>query len=139
MKEKNNFKMKFKNNNFNKKTFSTLPLISLILLTIFLSEITTSKLEFVQTITRHGDRVATKPIKAAPAYWYCEENTIAFPSEGNDEYTPIKYQMYRSLYINGRQSLLGNCTAGQLSSIGQNQTLSLGNLLAQGFFYYLII
>jgi hypothetical protein len=32
-------------------------------------------------------------------------------------------QLYRTLFIENRQVLLGNCTKGQLTSIGQNQRL----------------
>ena len=92
-----------------------------------------SNIQLVQTITRHGDRMPVKPITAAPAVWTCAENVVALDSQENvDVYIPPIAQAYRSVFIPNRQTLLGNCTLGQLSSIGHQQTYDLGLQLAQG-------
>lgn len=46
-------------------------------------------------------------------------------------------QLYRTLFIENRQTLLGNCSAGQLSSIGAQQTTSLGSSLRSGKYSFI--
>ena len=87
----------------------------------------------VQVINRHGDRTPVEPLSADPAVWSCTQNVIAPGSqEGTAGSIPAPTQLYRTLFIENRQSLLGNCTKGQLTSIGHQQTNSLGSTLRQG-------
>jgi len=86
----------------------------------------------VQVINRHGDRTPVEPLTADPAVWNCTQNVIAPGSqEGTTGVISAPTQLYRTLFIEGRQTLLGNCTKGQLTSIGHQQTNSLGTTLRQ--------
>jgi len=64
--------------------------------------------------------------------WECTENVVAISSQdGTDQTIPLPTQLYRTLFIENRESLLGNCSLGQLTSIGEQQTRSLGQHLRQ--------
>jgi len=101
---------------------------------LVLSQSNPKNLLLAQTLTRHGDRVAGHAIKADPATWICSVNTIApWTQDGISEYIAPPAQLYRAVYLRDRSSLLGNCTEGQLTLQGVNQTYNLGKQLAEEY------
>jgi len=90
-------------------------------------------LQFVQAISRHGDRSPTQTLLPTPGdnvAWDCSLNQLIITS--NDTYLsePIPGRLYRKLYINDRELLYpGNCALGQLTTLGLQQTVTLGQQL----------
>jgi hypothetical protein len=85
-------------------------------------------------ISRHGDRTPDWTLPVPPGdhdvAWNCSLNTLHIPSNGTDLFEPLDYpRLYRKVYIEDREVILGNCALGQLTSKGFEQTKVLGKLL----------
>ena len=83
----------------------------------------------VQTTTRHGDRTPISAIHSSPAEWICHAHTALLPLATPTPSLPQVTRMYAHLWVPGREALRGNCSAGQLTNIGQMQQLELGDAL----------
>jgi len=84
------------------------------------------KLEFLQILTRHGDRTPTwtLPIEVV---WNCTLNSLSIPSNDFTNQVPDTPRLYRKSYLPNRNVLPGDCMFGQLTSLGAEQHLQLGN------------
>ena len=87
------------------------------------------ELVLVQTTTRHGDRTPISAIHSSPAEWVCHAHTAVLPMAARTATLPQVTRVYSHLWVGGRESLRGNCSAGQLTNIGQEEQLELGETL----------
>lgn len=80
----------------------------------------------VQIVFRHGDRTPMNEVKHAPVTWTCSENTLQSLSDGASVASVNGDRSFRVLPEPGHQILAGNCSAGQLTSVGVAQHQALG-------------
>eukprot|EP01117_Protostelium_nocturnum_P013176 TRINITY_DN4901_c1_g1_i1.p1 TRINITY_DN4901_c1_g1~~TRINITY_DN4901_c1_g1_i1.p1 ORF type:complete len:413 (-),score=105.29 TRINITY_DN4901_c1_g1_i1:45-1283(-) len=80
------------------------------------------ELKFVQVITRHGARTAFNPLPAEDVAWNCTLVNLGVSVVGQGT-APV---LYRKKFIENRQILRGDCSAGALTSEGWQNHLSLG-------------
>jgi len=89
---------------------------------------TAYKLEFVQTVTRHGDRTALVLLPGDTAPFLCNLTTFMFPSITSQKSASVS-RLYRKNYLPGREVITGNCNFGQLTQVGYDQHVRLGQNL----------
>ena len=90
-------------------------------------------LKKVLVITRHGDRVPLEAIpNVAPVSWFCEEASLIQVDE-NYHSGDENHSLYRMSYIVDSGKLPGNCSLGQLTSVGFQQHLELGAKLRRRY------
>ncbi|PRP89457.1 component of the counting factor complex [Planoprotostelium fungivorum] len=99
------------------------------------------RLEFVQTVTRHGARTPiylVPPVEQPLVEWNCKLHELVKPSQQDHSvrYDTTK-RLFRKVYRDGVETLKGNCNFGQLTDVGYSQHLELGQALrkvyADGF------
>eukprot|EP00010_Vexillifera_abyssalis_P008537 CAMPEP_0201545492 /NCGR_PEP_ID=MMETSP0173_2-20130828/1995_1 /ASSEMBLY_ACC=CAM_ASM_000268 /TAXON_ID=218659 /ORGANISM="Vexillifera sp., Strain DIVA3 564/2" /LENGTH=469 /DNA_ID=CAMNT_0047953905 /DNA_START=37 /DNA_END=1443 /DNA_ORIENTATION=+ len=95
------------------------------------------KLEFVQIITRHGDRTATAnppmPVPNNDVSWECNLEQFGLPTVKDNTVSTSFGRMYRESYLEGRQTLPGDCRYGQLTAKGASQHITLGGAFAKSY------
>ncbi|KAJ3450995.1 lysophosphatidic acid phosphatase type [Anaeramoeba flamelloides] len=96
-----------------------------ILISLIVLITTASKLEFAAVFTRHGDRTPIKNFPDDGTEWFCQENELQVPSQNLDT-SVSTIRLYRKMYLPNRNVLPGNCTYGQLTTIGAKQHQELG-------------
>jgi len=89
---------------------------------------TSYTLEFVQVITRHGDRTTLTQLPGDHHVWQCNLSTFMAPVE-NMNPTASLGRIFRKNYLPGRELTPGNCYAGELTSRGLQQHITYGENL----------
>ncbi|KAJ5070505.1 lysophosphatidic acid phosphatase type 6 [Anaeramoeba ignava] len=100
----------------------------IILLGIFLSfNLATKELQLLQVLTRHGDRTPIFPLPSKTVSWYCKLTDETYPTTSSMNQNTTKLnRIHKRIYIEDRELLAGNCSAGQLTSIGAQQHYQMG-------------
>ncbi|EGC31876.1 hypothetical protein DICPUDRAFT_82266 [Dictyostelium purpureum] len=90
-------------------------------------------LEMVQVLLRHGDRTPLySNLSPDMSIWDCDLGWFMSPSFENipGPITDIN-RLYRKVYMPNREFLPGNCSKGQLTSLGFAQHIQLGQTLRE--------
>lgn len=87
----------------------------------------------VQVLMRHGDRTPFSSIATDPVTWICPSASLAFPVPQVAESMASPGRLHAIRYLPGLQTLPGNCSAGQLTQIGQTQQQTLGAMLGERY------
>eukprot|EP01132_Coremiostelium_polycephalum_P000787 gene787-978_t len=88
-------------------------------------------LKMVQVLTRHGDRTPLySTLKSNMDVWNCTLGFYLNPSQNSQQQqlTDVD-RIFRKVYLPGRNYFPGNCSTGQLTSVGYEQHLALGQML----------
>lgn len=88
-------------------------------------------LEFVQVITRHGDRTTVNQLPGDSYVWQCTNLTTFMAPSTNQAPSVNVSRLYRKNYLPGREPTPGNCYLGELTARGFQQHLELGQNLRQ--------
>jgi len=84
-------------------------------------------LQYVQILTRHGARTPFDDIPNHPLEWNCLVSPLSTPQVGDTTVVDnFGGRLYRKSYLTGRETLPGNCSAGQLTEEGLHQHYKLG-------------
>jgi len=85
-------------------------------------------LEMVQVLMRHGDRTPLySTLLPNMDQWDCSLSTFMLPSQNaQEEALSNVNRLFRKVYMPNREYLPGNCSVGQLTSLGFSQHLQLG-------------
>ncbi|KAF2069970.1 hypothetical protein CYY_008708 [Polysphondylium violaceum] len=88
-------------------------------------------LQMVQVITRHGDRTPLfNTFNSNMNQWDCSLGTYMYPSQNTQENALSNVnRLFRKVYMPNREYLPGNCSVGQLTSLGYSQHIQLGSSL----------
>ncbi|KAL5471126.1 hypothetical protein EMCRGX_G029209 [Ephydatia muelleri] len=88
----------------------------------------------VHVLTRHGDRVPASSRSCWPndSEWTCTLGNAEIPMYSDTQYGMFLPRVYRKVYQFG-ESLPGNCSAGQLTTIGFNQQIQNGASLRKAY------
>jgi len=89
----------------------------------------TMELRQVQMLVRHGDRTPVVIIPGDQTVWTCKLSALSRPTTGIP--APHTERLYDVVEIENRGVLPGNCTLGQLTEIGANQHMLVGENLRQ--------
>lgn len=95
-----------------------------------------AKLMQVHAIIRHGDRTPWTGDLCWPndsSVWNCTLSHAEVPMYADDMYGKIVPRVYRKRFLFGDETLNGNCSIGQLTTIGYNQQLANGKALMQAY------
>ncbi|GIQ82210.1 histidine phosphatase superfamily protein, clade-2 [Kipferlia bialata] len=80
--------------------------------------------EFALVVTRHGARSTLHPFPTEPDQWHCDLNYLMMYADGD---APIQQPLYMEFfYDNGLNALPGTCMLGELTPVGRDQELVLG-------------
>eukprot|EP00731_Ephydatia_muelleri_P020867 Em0013g594a len=94
-----------------------------------------SKLLQVHVIARHGDRVPWEGQSCwpnDPSVWECTLTSAEIPMYSDTQYGKFLPRVYRKVYKTG-EMLPGNCSVGQLTTIGYNQHIQNGASLRKAY------
>ncbi|KAF2072873.1 hypothetical protein CYY_005821 [Polysphondylium violaceum] len=85
-------------------------------------------LEMVQILMRHGDRTPLySTLLSNMDQWDCSLSTYMLPSQSSQQNALSNVnRLFRKVYMPNREYLPGNCSVGQLTSLGFEQHLQLG-------------
>jgi len=88
-------------------------------------------LQMAQVILRHGDRTPLwSTFNTNMNQWDCSLGTYMLPSQNTQENALSgANRLFRKVYMPNREYLPGNCSTGQLTSIGYAQHMQLGQTL----------
>lgn len=94
-------------------------------------------LKMVQVVTRHGDRTPLySTMNGLMDEWNCTLGSYMLPSQGNNGETLNNVDLlYRKVYLPGREYLPGNCSLGQLTALGYQQHINLGQAFRSLYVY----
>ncbi|EGG17832.1 component of the counting factor complex [Cavenderia fasciculata] len=90
-------------------------------------------LRMVQILTRHGDRTPLyNPLTIQMNDWNCSLSTYMYPSP-NDQDASINSPsiLFRKVYLPNREYWPGNCSNGQLTTLGWEQHQQVGTVFRQ--------
>lgn len=88
-------------------------------------------LEFVQLVTRHGDRTTLTQLPGDQHSWQCSNLTVLMSPSRDSLSSVSPGRLFRKNYLPGREPSPGNCFAGELTIKGFEQHLALGQNLRQ--------
>ncbi|EGC38841.1 hypothetical protein DICPUDRAFT_96769 [Dictyostelium purpureum] len=90
-------------------------------------------LEMVQILTRHGDRTPLySTLKSDMSVWDCDLGWFMVSSQNNIPGPASDVnRLFRKVYMPNREYFPGNCSDGQLTSLGYSQHIQLGQALRE--------
>jgi len=91
---------------------------------------TSYTLEFVQVITRHGDRTTLTQLPGDHHVWQCNLSTYMAPVSDQSPFASLG-RIFRKNYLPGVELTPGNCYAGELTTRGFEQHMTYGQNLRQ--------
>jgi len=86
----------------------------------------------LQVITRHGDRSMITRLPTDNSVWDCNFTTYLAPSSHESDFKDVK-RVYRKDYMLNRQVIPGTCFLGELTPLGYQQHIELGEALRETY------